>query len=239
MRTTLTIACVLSVVLPTCKPLASLVTFEGEIEMSTSTGPATPTPGFSVLFEMKGDKVRTESKGVAGLGSFVSITDASAKKTWTVDNTARTYSEIDLSALKAPSSTPKTPPPKIVKTGRSDKVAGYACDVYEYEDTTSAAIRTEVCTASGLSMLALGLSSPFSAFAKSDDAWSAILEHGFPLRIALLDAKTGAPMMKMEATRIERKSVPDADLRVPPGYAKTASAFGIPTSTTTSGGGTF
>ncbi len=124
-----------------------------------------------------------------------------------------------------------------MKTGRSDKVAGYSCDVYEFEDTTSSAIRTEVCTASGLSMLALGLASPFNAFAKSDDAWSAVLEHGFPLRIAIIDAKTGAPMMKMEATRIERKSIPDADLRVPAGYTKTASPFGIPTTTTTSGGG--
>ncbi len=99
MRTTLTIALCLGLLLPTCKlhSLASLVTFEGEIEMSTTTGPTPiPTPGFSVLFEMKGDKVRTESKGVAGLGSFVSITDASAKKTWTVDNAAHTYSEIDL-----------------------------------------------------------------------------------------------------------------------------------------------
>jgi hypothetical protein len=117
-----------------------------------------------------------------------------------------------------------------VKTGRSDKVAGYSCDVYAIDDATYSPVRTEVCTASGLSMLALGLSNPFSAFAGGNDVWSEILSHGFPLRIAMLDPTSGAPMMKMEATRIERKSIPDADMRVPTGYTKTP---GVPTTTAT------
>ncbi len=217
--------------------LASLVSFEGDIEMSMSYGAigGVALPPLTTTFTIKGDKIRVASKGIA---AFASITDMGAKKTWMLDDTAHTYTEIDLSAATAATSSPKaTPASKAVNTGRTDKVAGYTCDVYEIHDASS---RTEACMASGISMIALGLSGPFSAFSKGNDAWSQLLSHGFPLRIAVLDP-SGAPVMKMEAVRVEKKSVPDADMRVPAGYTKTASPFGglgMPATTTaTTGGG--
>ena len=196
--------------------LASLVAFEGQIDMSMTMALA-PATGMTTTFEMKGTKLRTETKGVLGM---VSITDMEAKKTWTIDDKARTYTEIDLSKLSSSSS------PSAVKStakarnlGKSDKVAGYACDLWEVDDAT---MRTEVCMASGLSMMALGLSGPFGMFAKGDDAWSQVLSHGFPLRIVMSDP-SGAPMMKLEATRIEKKSLPDSDFAIPAGYTKTPS----------------
>ena len=193
--------------------LASLVAFEGEIDMSMTMAMA-PATGMTASFEMKGMKMRTETKG---LGSFVSITDAEAKKSWTIDNTAHTYTEIDLAKL---SSTPSVPGVKSTakarNLGRSDKVAGYSCDLWEVADTT---MTTELCLASGLSMLALGLSGPFSMFAKGDDAWSQVLSHGFPLRMVMSDP-SGRPMMKMEASRIDKKSIPDSEFTVPAGYTK-------------------
>ena len=105
---------------------------------------------------------------------------------------------------------------KARNLGRSDKVSGYSCDLWEVVDTT---MTTEICVASGLSMLALGLSGPFSMFAKGDDAWSQVLSHGFPLRMVMTDG-SGKPLMKMEATRIDKKSVPDSEFAVPAGYTK-------------------
>jgi hypothetical protein len=70
--------------------------------------------------------------------------------------------------------------------------------------------------------MALGLGGPFSTFATSNDAWGEVLSHGFPLRVVMRDP-SGAPIVKMEATRIEKKSVPDSELAIPAGYTKTTS----------------
>jgi hypothetical protein len=195
--------------------LASLVAFEGQIDMSMSMA-MSPTSLATMSFELKGTKMRTETKGIA---SFVSITDVEAKKTWTIDNTAHTYTEIDLGKLTASSPSTAKSTAKARNLGKSDKVAGYSCDLWEVVDTFS---RAELCMASGLSMLALGLSGPFSMFAKGNDAWSEVFSHGFPLRIVMSDA-SGGPMMKMEATRIDKKSVPDSEFAIPAGYTKVAS----------------
>lgn len=196
--------------------LASLVAFEGEIDMSMTMAMA-PATGMTTSFEMKGTKMRTETKGVL---ATVSITDAEAKKTWTIDNTARTYTEIELAKLSSSPATKTAKPTSTARSlGKSDKVAGYSCDLWEVTDAT---MRVEVCLASGLSMLALGLSGPFSTLTRGDDAWSEVLSHGFPLRIVVNDP-SGKPMMKMEATRIEKKSVPDSEFAIPAGYTKLAS----------------
>jgi outer membrane lipoprotein-sorting protein len=196
--------------------LASVASFEGEIDMSTSTSLGAST-AVAMKFKLKGTKMRTET---AGLG-YATITDADAKKSWTLNPSARTYTEIAL-----PSKTSAAPKSKVkaVKTARTDTVAGRACDVYEMVDPSSPTPSPiEMCMASGLGMIALGLSGPFASFAQGeDDAWSEAFSHGFPLRITLRDP-SGKPIVNMEATRIERKSVPDSEFQVPAGYTKTAS----------------
>ncbi|HEY2369612.1 MAG TPA: DUF4412 domain-containing protein [Polyangiaceae bacterium] len=193
--------------------LASLVAFEGEIDM-TMTMALAPATGMTTSFEMRGTKVRTETKGLA---TSVSITDMGAKKSWMIDNTARTYTEIDLAKLGSSSSSAVKSTAKARSLGKADKVAGYSCDLWEVVDAT---MRAEMCMASGLSMMALGLSGPFSMlFTKDDDAWSQVLSHGFPLRLVITDP-SGAPMMKMEATRVEKRSIPDSEFAIPAGYTK-------------------
>jgi len=195
--------------------LASLVAFEGRIDMSMTMALA-PATGMTTSFEMKGTKLRSETKGVLGV---VSITDMEAKKSWTIDNAAHTYTEIDLAKLTATSTATAKSTAKARNLGKSDTVAGYSCDLWEVADTS---MRTEMCMASGLSMMALGLSGPFSMFARGNDAWSEVMSHGFPLRMIMSDP-SGKPMMKMEATRIEKKSVPDSEFEIPAGYTKLAS----------------
>jgi hypothetical protein len=196
--------------------LASLVAFEGQIDMSMTMAMSPKASTMMTTFEMKGTKMRTESKGIA---TYVNITDTDAKKSWVIDNAAHTYMEIDLAKITSPS--PSVPKSTAVakNLGKSDKVAGYSCELWEVVDRTS---RMELCIASGLSMMALGLSGPFSLFAKGDDAWSQVLSRGFPLRIVMSDP-SGAPMMTMQATRIEKKSVPDSEFAIPAGYTKTPS----------------
>lgn len=205
--------------LASCKlrSLANLVAFEGEIEMSVgSSMPSMGSIKSSIKMEMKGDKARTE---LGGFGGGYSITDASQKKVWTVIPTSHSYTELDLSKAAAAAKPVHKPKTTARKTGRSDKVAGYDCDVYEIDDPSGALSHTELCLASGFSMLSLGLTGPFAAFAKDDDTWGDVLSHGFPLRMIMRDP-SGAPMITMEATHIERKKIADSEFEIPAGYTK-------------------
>jgi hypothetical protein len=215
----LCVLCFVLVVTPSCKRIAAAVSFEGEIEMSMGGAGV----GMTTLMTIKGDKIRTDMKG---LMSYASITDMGAKKTWVLDTAAHTYTEMDLSKTPKPTTPPPAKSPaKVTKTGRTDKIAGYACDIYTIDDPTLA-MHLEACSASGISLVAFGLSNPFGLLAPgqkgNDDMFTQLVSHGFPLRIAYLDA-SGAPLMKIEATRVEKKSVPDSDFAIPAGYTKTAS----------------
>ncbi|HEY1955772.1 MAG TPA: DUF4412 domain-containing protein [Polyangiaceae bacterium] len=206
--------------LASCKlrSLQNLVSFEGEIDMSITMSLGS-LGSSAIKMEMKGDKARMEV--AMGSVSAVSITDASQQKMWTLMPATHQYSEMDLGAAAAAAKARSHPKPKTSahKTGRTDKVAGYDCDVYEIDDPSGALSHSEVCLASGLSMLSLGLSGPFAAFAKDDDTWGDLLTHGFPLRFVMRDA-SGAQTMTMEATHIERKKIADADFEIPAGYTK-------------------
>src|SRR6185312_10271518 len=131
------------------RSLANLVAFEGEIEMSVgSSMPSMGSIKSSIKMEMKGDKARTE---LGGFGGGYSITDASQKKVWTVIPASHSYTELDLSKAAAVAKPVHKPKTTARKTGRSDKVAGYDCDVYEVDDPSGALSHTQLCLASGLS----------------------------------------------------------------------------------------
>ena len=194
--------------------LASAVSFEGEIDMSVSS-PSAALGSTTLKIEMKGAKSRAEA-GLAGF-SMVTLTDGDAKKVRTLEPMTHTYTETDLDALARATRT-STAKVTARKTGRSDKVAGDDCDVYEIDDPSGMASHTEFCMASGLGMLALGLTGPFAMYGK-DGTWGDVLSHGFPLRVVLRDAR-GATVATIEATRIDRHAVPDSTFEIPAGYTK-------------------
>ena len=206
----LSILCLL-VMLVSCKRLARAVSFEGEIEMGMSSS-LVPGPAMTTVVTMKGDRVRTEWKGTG----TATIMDGSSKKTYVLDPSSKSYTEIDLSAATVAAKTSKAAPPKVTKMGKSDTVAGYPCEVYVVEDSTS---RIEVCAATGMSLLAFGLTNPFATFMGNDDSWASVFSKGFPLRVAVRDP-SGAPLMKIEATRVDRKSIPDSEFEIPAGFTK-------------------
>lgn len=218
--------------------LATLVGFEGEIDFSiTMPGLAglglgtKPGPGAATTLKMKGEKLRMEFGGLGAVGVGATIVDGTAKKTYTLMPTTKQYVETDLSTLPAsapaPGATPKT---KATKTGRTDKVAGYACDIWTISSPVSTS-ESELCVAHGLTFLAMGVG-PFAAFGGGGDVWGEALNGGgFPLRMRIFDAP-GHEMMHMEATRVEKKSQADSLFEIPAGYTKYVTAP-IPTTRAT------
>ena len=103
-------------------------------------------------------------------------------------------------------------PTSITNTGKKDTVAGYQCDIWEI---ISDAKKSDICFAEGITWVdvsSLGISSPELSFA----AIATEANH-FPLRVVGYNA-AGAEDMRMEATKIEKKTLPDTDFVPPADY---------------------
>lgn len=204
--------------------LASLVGFEGEIDMSLAmpalAGIAGSGPGgMTIAMKLKGDKMRMAYTipGMPAAGGSATIIDGAAKKSYTLMPATKQYLETDLDPAKrtaAAPSVPSAPTPVVSKTGRTDTVAGYSCEIVSVVQPPSLA-RSELCLSRGLTFLGMGVG-PFSRLG-GGAPWADALQGGFPLRMETFDA-SGTSIMKMEATRIDKTSEPDSLFEVPPGY---------------------
>lgn len=206
--------------------LTSLIGFEGEIDMGITFGtmPGASSMAMTINMKLKGDKVRMDVSmpnmpSMAGM-TGATIMDAGKKKSWTLMPTTKEYMETDLDPAAKPTvpAPPPGPKPIVTKTGRTDKIAGFSCDIITVTHPGHAGSeRQELCVSKGLTFLGMGVG-PFSKLG-ADSEWGDALKDGFPLRIESYDA-SGALSMKMEATRIEKKSESDSDFEIPTGYKK-------------------
>ncbi len=197
--------------------LAGLVGFEGEIEMVTTSSYTPSGSTTKMLFMIKKDKLRIEMPALTSLG-MIFLIDSGKKKMWWLTTSTKTYMEMPM-GTPAASPTPSTPAKSTAtKTGKTDKVAGYSCDEWQVIDTVSH-VKTLACMTSGLTFLGLG-ASPLKDL--GGGSWMDAVGSGFPLRAEMFDA-SGSLMTKMEATRIDKKSEPDALFEIPPGYTDTGS----------------
>lgn len=178
--------------------------FEGEVTMDTThKGDAKTT----MVYAVKGDKFRLDmpknARGDAGYMLF----DNGLKKMFMVSDTRKSAIAIDMAKAKADAAAAsKADPPKVTKTGKSDTVAGYACEIWKIEQKDR---KTEACMADGLAW--------FSAGGSDADSWLNDMSGRFPLRVIRFDA-TGAEDSRMEVTKVERKSEDAARFEVPAGY---------------------
>lgn len=146
------------------------------------------------------------------------------KKLYVVDDVKKTAMLIDLNQagdhLKnmggphgKPSGAPAEPPPKVTKTGKKDKVAGYSCE--EWEIAKQDGTKGDVCVAQeGASWFHL----PVTGI-PTEHAWAAELMDGkhFPLRFVGLE-KDGSESARVEVTKIDKRAMNAADFEVPAGY---------------------
>jgi hypothetical protein len=174
--------------------------FEGEITMTTSDD---GKPERTIVFEMKGTKTRFDPPQELAHGAGYAVYDAATKQIVTVSESQKMSFTMDMSRLNpAAARRGALKDAQFEKTGKTDVVAGYSCDVLK---VTSSDGSGEVCLAEGIPFPMQGMT------------WLPKVEAGFPLRASGAD-KAGKEQMHMLVTKIEKKSIDDARLQVPAGY---------------------
>lgn len=178
--------------------------FEGEITMNVSD---TGKPPHTIVYDVKGTKMRFDAPSDAAReGGGYMIFDSAAKKMTTVTDAKKMAFTIDMN--KAPSADPtaaSAKKPMIDKTGKTDTVAGYSCEIWNVSEDAD---KAEVCVAKGIAFPMMG---------RHATGWQSELNDAFPLRAITKDA-TGTEKARMEVTKIEKKTIDDARFEVPAGY---------------------
>ena len=216
-------------------PLAFLNGFEGEIDVLakghfTSKGAASAKADapMTVAILMKGGKLRVDPpagmQGMEQMGKGYAIYDTPDKKLYIVMEAQKQAILIDLNktgehlkgiAATKPSSGgggPSKPSPKVTKTGKTDTVAGYTCELWDITDESS---KGTMCIAEeGLSFFHIPLTG-----APAEYAWMAELVDGkhLPLRFVAFD-KAGTEEGRVEVTKIDKKTEAATQFEVPAGY---------------------
>ena len=205
--------------------------FEGELDFmyTAKAEGAAPVPATILV---KGSKARVdipEAMARAAATPFAAnayiVLDGDAKKLYAVLDARKEVVVVDLNRagdMTSPpmggphehGADPQRPPTKVTKTGQYDTIAGYKC-----ENWTVASDHKEatVCVAEqGFSWF----NYPVSGL-PADRLWAAELMDGkhFPLRYIAYGKDGVTELSKVEATKLEKKDVPDAEFQYPPSYA--------------------
>ena len=186
--------------------------FEGEITMQLTDAGKPPN---TMVYSVKGSKMRFDlpAHGSAE-GPGYAIMDGDAKKMYTVTESKKMAFEMDMNgaganpmAAAAGMNAAAATKPNVEKTGKTDTVAGYSCEVWKVTEANGD--KTELCVAKGISFPSMGRGAP---------SWAGAIGEGFfPLRVVTNDS-TGKEKSKMEVTKIEKKTEDEARFQVPAGY---------------------
>ncbi len=184
--------------------------FEGDITMNVSDHGKPPQ---TITYEVKGSKMRFDAPTGRPGGSGYAIMDTSNKKMITVvdaQKLAMVMNMDDVGKGAGPAAAAgAAAAPKIDKTGKTDTVAGYQCDIWNV--TAQSGNKSEVCVTKGITW--------FSSMKDPSKAWMSTLtgEGMFPLRAVTSDP-TGKEVSRMEVTKVDKKSIDDSRFEVPAGY---------------------
>ncbi|MBX3237705.1 MAG: DUF4412 domain-containing protein [Nitrospiraceae bacterium] len=109
----------------------------------------------------------------------------------------------------------------VDRTGKTDKVAGYSCEVWRVIDKETKKLELEICVAKGFGRGATAFLDPKRVQDSSQPAWvkQLVKEGGFGLR-TIHFGEDGKESSRSQVTGVERKSL-DANLfTVPSDYAR-------------------
>ena len=198
--------------------------FEGVIHMKISfAGSAEGRTGDSDWY-IKGDNIRTErrAKGTdtasSGSGGGM-IFNADTKKGYVIMPERKMYMELSETSFEKTSEHLRDMKYEIVRTGKTDTVAGYQCEIFQTKSKETGKIRGEACAAKGLANMGafMGLNRGAAANVSGDfskEIRQIIKEGYFLLRMVRKD-DDGSERLRVEATSVEKRKL-DSSLFVPP-----------------------
>ncbi|MBS0170635.1 MAG: DUF4412 domain-containing protein [Nitrospira sp.] len=206
-----------------CVPaLSQAGDFEGVLHMKTTHldmgGTGTPMDWY-----VKGDMARMERKREDGR-THVMIMDGQ-KRTMVMLNSEKKVAmefNLDDAAGKMGDLMKEELDKKSVdRTGKTDKVAGYSCEVWRVSDKQTKKVEHEICVAKGFGRGTTAFMDPKRVQESSQPSWVKQMakEGGFGLR-TINYGEDGKESFRSEVTGIEKKSL-NADLFiVPADYAR-------------------
>ncbi len=186
--------------------------FEGEITMNVNEA---GKPAHTITYDVKGTKMRFDAPAEAGpAGGGYVIFDGANKKMTTVNDAKKMAMVMDMNGMGGAMGGMANPAaaqaaqakPNIEKTGKTDTVAGYSCEIWKITETNGD--KGDLCVAKGITFPMMG---------RATAGWMSALEDYFPLRVVTSDP-SGKEKDRMEVTKIEKKSLDDAKFEVPAGF---------------------
>lgn len=156
------------------------------------------------VISVKGKNTRT----VMGESNII-IYQGNENKTYNLDGTSKTYTEI-------PSSDSTTPDTEIniTKTAETATINGYKCIKYLLHYDGSAEMKQSLWVTKDIKDIN---PSQFAGTSKGNMNWFFKDIDGFPVKIEI---KTPQGNMYSELTEIKRAKIPDSDFQIPSGYKK-------------------
>jgi len=198
--------------------------FEGVIHMKTTFGGSAEGRTGDSDWYIKGDNIRTErrakSTDTASAGSRGGmIFNAGTKKGYVIMPERKMYMELSETSFEKAGEHLRDMKYEIVRTGKTDTVAGYQCEMFQTKSKETGKIRGEACAAKGLANMGafMGFNRGAAANVSGDfskEVRQIIKEGYFLLRMVRKD-DDGSERLRMEATSVEKKKL-DSSLFVPP-----------------------
>src|SRR5262245_25450553 len=198
--------------------------FEGLITAKSfdDTGPT------SMTFSIKANHFRLETANKDNASGAL-ILDLKSGIQQAINPQEKTYVEINLNKIKETGKDDAEPPLKFMPTGKTETIAGHACEHYLFEDQQ----KTDMCLAKGLGYI--GTADDYSGWVQqflkdrkldSDPEFKKLMGSGvIPLKVSI--EENGQVTTIMEVTAIERKPLDDALFKVPADYKKIETSVGV------------
>lgn len=223
------IICILNLMTIVSSSLIFAADFEGVIHMKSAFGGGTEARTSESDWFIKGDNIRTErrakSVGTSPTDSMGGlIFNADTKKGYMIMPERKMYMELPEPSFEKTAEHLKDMKYEIVRTGKTDTVAGYQCEIFQTKSKETGKTRGESCAAKGLANMGafMGLNRTSAGKLSGDfsrEVRDLIKEGYFLLRIVTKD-EDGSEKMRMEAMSVEKKKLDNSLFIPPPDYTK-------------------
>lgn len=192
--------------------------FEGVIQMNSSHAD-TGTSG-TMTWYLKGDRGRMEMSRTDGQPQ-VMLFDGKTRTMQMGMPGQKSYMEISLEGDRGDHLKELLDTQSVERTGKTDKIAGYSCEVWRITDKEHHRAKSELCVAKGFGRAATFWIDPKEARRSSQPSWvkQLVEEGGFGLRSIQYD-EAGKESVRMEVASIEKKTLDASLFAFPADWAK-------------------